>query len=646
MFYEKDKNDLLNFKINSYYKVIISLVFVYFILYLFNVLKLDKGIRLIELYYCLISVVVLVILNTTRRVNNKEIVSLLIVTFSFIGIYEFSLILIDDFYVQTASVWIYLKIKDIYMVLLMALSYCFLGMTIDRRKSFSVIFGITLFFINLVNIYLLDEIIFNSMIVIISFVTIVVNMVGGKIYKDEFLIRNGIVSTTLLFHYGIYVLSILNIIDVFIDYGKGPRIFILRLILFIIFITGAITIIDKCINRPYENIFEDLIIKNKKMNEINLKVIKQNRELEYAHMRIMKNDNLLQSFFNNIPIPLIILNKNTNRIAFANPSFAELINVHKIKQIINRKIDSLIIIQNDNLYDENNNIVRGSIKTREGTKYVEIETLDDKKKSDESIVLITDITEEVKINRIKEEIKNKEFDEKLKRDFLSNISHDLKTPVNVIYSAAQLIDVYCKDGNFVGIEKYSEIMRQNCVSLIEFTNDLIEKSKFEGKNSSVNLKVENIVVVVEEVVMSLIEYAKSKDILLIFDTDEEELYAEVEVNYMQRIIMNIISNSIKFCDKNGRIDISIKDLNEYIKIMFVDNGKGMDEEILKNVFERYTVGRNNMNISEKGTGIGMSVVKKLVESQNGFIKVNSKIDKGTIIEILFKKVKYNEEFKN
>lgn len=116
---------------------------------------------------------------------------------------------------------------------------------------------------------------------------------------------------------------------------------------------------------------------------------------------------------------------------------------------------------------------------------------------------------------MKETMENKKLDEKLKSDFLSNISHDLKTPINVIYSATQVIKMYIENNNYEMVRKYNNISKQNCISLIRLTNNIIDTSRIYADYLTPNLRVKNIVDVAEDVVTSLVDYAESKEIHLI-----------------------------------------------------------------------------------------------------------------------------------
>ncbi|WP_111937391.1 sensor histidine kinase [Clostridium paraputrificum] len=409
----------------------------------------------------------------------------------------------------------------------------------------------------------------------------------------------------------------------------------------IIMVMYTLVLMNNIVNIPYNILFKDLFEKGTEMGNLNTKIVEKNKELEFSQNIVMKKEKIFKSFFQNVPIPLIILNKETLRIAFANSSFINVEN-KSLKSIINKKITSVINIDegkfNNLNYSEGKRILRGSISNEGDLKYFDIELIDSSTSSDEIILILNDVTSKVKVDSMKEAIQNKMLEENLKRDFLSNISHDLKTPINVIYSATQLEECLLKNNNIDGLKKYNTISKQNCISLIRLANNLIDTSRIESDYISANLKVKNIVEIIENIIATLVDYAHNNNVDLIFDTNEEEVYVELDEDFMQRIIVNLISNSIKFCNYNGMIKINVRAYYKKVLVSVQDNGIGMEEEFIKDIFNRYSMGKNNEAKSNKGTGIGMFIVKRLMEIQNGNVFVNSKIGEGTRFDLVFNRV--------
>lgn len=505
-----------------------------------------------------------------------------------------------------------------------------------KRVSTFVILLNGIFFVNYIAILINMEwvIVFNNI-----FILVFMHFQDKKL-KGVRTVIGSKVNTVILFMYIIKLIAIANIVTVLVPYKYTFIIFLHGIVMFVTYIYMLVSIIDKLISRPYKMLFADLYKENIELDILNGKVVKKNRELELSQAIIRKKEKMFKTFFVNVPVPLVIISKN-GRILFANSSFQKLLEEDNIKNIINKKIINIIDINNfknfDQLMEEKDSKFTGVIRSNRNTKYVDIDVVEISGNENEILFILNDVTTRVNIGKLKTDMENTKFQERIKSDFLSNISHDLKTPINVIYSASQLITMFIKREDKQSLIKYNMICKLNCFSLIRLTNNLIDSSRIYSDYLSPNICVKNIVEIVEEVVMSLIDYAKSKNISLVFDTDEEEIYTSIDEEFMQRIIINLISNSIKFTNKDGKIEVIIHNEEKEVVIKVKDNGVGMDNEFIASAFKRYSMGKNNSQSKEKGTGIGLFVVKKLIEKQDGKINIISEKNKGTEVQMKFNK---------
>ncbi|MCC9294273.1 HAMP domain-containing histidine kinase [Clostridium sp. WLY-B-L2] len=217
-------------------------------------------------------------------------------------------------------------------------------------------------------------------------------------------------------------------------------------------------------------------------------------------------------------------------------------------------------------------------------------------------------------------------------EFISNISHELKTPLNVIFSAIQVLAL-CKDytdKNYINKQsKYLEIMKQNCYRLMRLINNLLDISKLDSGFIKLNLHNRNIVSVVEDITSSLAPYVEDKGINLTFDTNVEEKIMAVDPDKMERIILNLLSNAVKFTPENGEIYVDVLDKGDNVYIKVKDTGVGIPEDKLQVIFERFgQVGRDYVDNS-KGSGIGLYLVKSFVELHGGEISVKSTLNVGS-----------------
>ena len=172
-------------------------------------------------------------------------------------------------------------------------------------------------------------------------------------------------------------------------------------------------------------------------------------------------------------------------------------------------------------------------------------------------------------------------------------------------------------------------MYQNCYRLLRLINNILDITKIESGFYQLNLCKCNIVNLVEDIVQSVADYLINKDISIIFDTDVEEKYINCDPDKIERIMLNLLSNAIKFTNPGGEILVNIFDKGDYIIISVKDDGVGIPEEKLKLIFDRFVQADKSTRRNSEGTGIGLSLVHSLVKMQNGTIKVESELNKGT-----------------
>ncbi|GKZ08206.1 hypothetical protein ANS017_07030 [Paraclostridium bifermentans] len=261
-----------------------------------------------------------------------------------------------------------------------------------------------------------------------------------------------------------------------------------------------------------------------------------------------------------------------------------------------------------------------------------------------------------KINYQKELIIAKETAENMQKsqsNFISNISHELRTPVAVIMSANQILDINMKKVN----NSYSEsnlnktnIIKQNCNRLLRLTNNIIDIAKVDSGFMNLKLKNVDIIFLLESIVTSVIPYADCKNIDIIFDTNCEELTMSVDPDKIERIVLNLISNAIKFSKDNTNIyiNVNIDEEQNVLEFSVKDTGIGMKSEDLERIFDRFTQVDDIMVRKNEGSGIGLSLVKIFTNMHKGDVIVNSKLGEGSefivILPIRFIETEKDDDF--
>jgi PAS domain S-box-containing protein len=234
-----------------------------------------------------------------------------------------------------------------------------------------------------------------------------------------------------------------------------------------------------------------------------------------------------------------------------------------------------------------------------------------------------------------------------KSNFIANISHELRTPIAVILSGIQLIEVNINSNeseNKQNLSNHIRTIKQNCYRLLRLVNNIIDVTKFDAGFRKLDLKNLNIVSLVEDITISVVEYAKLKGITIIFDTDEEEKIIAVDPDKIERILLNLLSNAIKFTPKKGCIFVKILNKTDSVIVSIEDTGIGVPAEKKEMIFEKFQQIDNTFTRKNEGSGIGLSIVKSFVELHDGKISLTSELGKGSkfIIEFPVKKLHENQ----
>ncbi|NMM64295.1 GHKL domain-containing protein [Clostridium sp. P21] len=233
----------------------------------------------------------------------------------------------------------------------------------------------------------------------------------------------------------------------------------------------------------------------------------------------------------------------------------------------------------------------------------------------------------------------------LKTQLFSTVSHELKTPINIIYSSLQLLESFHKDSSSANTDemfsKYSKVMKQNCFRLIRLVNNLIDMNKIELGFFNLKLKNNNVVKIVEDITLSIVEYARLKNINIVFDTQIEEKIIAIDEEKVERIMLNLLSNAIKFTDRGGKIYVNIYDEDSNILISVKDTGTGIPHDMLEKIFDTFTQVDASLRRNVEGSGIGLSIVKSLVKMHGGEVSVKSKLGFGSefIVKLPLKLIK-------
>jgi len=242
------------------------------------------------------------------------------------------------------------------------------------------------------------------------------------------------------------------------------------------------------------------------------------------------------------------------------------------------------------------------------------------------------------LNNMAENIENLS---KGKQAFYTHLLHELKTPLNVIFSSIQLIDAYKKNTDCetyrTKTSKQMKIILQNCLRIMRITNNLIDIKRHDSGFLKIKPDNYDIVKLIKDITNSVKRYTESKGIHLLFESSVQSMIIACDPDMIERIMLNLISNAIKFTDKGGTITVGISEEEKYIIISVTDTGIGIPEKKLGKIFELYSKDEEDVIHNKEGTGIGLYLVKAFVEAHDGKIKATSAVSKGTTFDIALPK---------
>ncbi len=259
--------------------------------------------------------------------------------------------------------------------------------------------------------------------------------------------------------------------------------------------------------------------------------------------------------------------------------------------------------------------------------------------SDRFVVTISDRTSEKQTEYILEESLRiaKEANE-AKSTFLSNMSHDIRTPMNAITGIAELLNRNTE--NPEKIKEYASKITASSRHLLGLINDVLDMSKIESGNITLNISEISLAEITEEIDVIIRPQAKAKQQdfeIFVHDISNEHLLGDrVRIN---QILINILSNAIKYTPAGGRIELIINQLphnsNNYVNLQFVikDNGIGMSDDFQKNIFQPFSREISSVTNKVQGTGLGMAITKNLVDLMGGTIGVESKLGEGSVVTV-------------
>lgn len=244
-------------------------------------------------------------------------------------------------------------------------------------------------------------------------------------------------------------------------------------------------------------------------------------------------------------------------------------------------------------------------------------------------IYIRDITYIKESNDIKKQYREYLKEEREKEKFYANIAHELRTPINVIYTGIQLNDIYIKNRQYDNIKSNIKKIKLNSNRLIRTINNFIDANKIMEGYLVPDIRTYNIVPIIEDISIATKRYMEKINNTIIFDAEEEEIYANIDKSMMQRVMLNILSNYVKYGKENGHLYIGISLEGQEIFIIISSDKYLIPTEDIPNLFNKFGKINNGLDREAEGVGLGLYISKGFMQLQEGTIAVESSEEEGT-----------------
>lgn len=497
----------------------------------------------------------------------------------------------------------------------------------NKLKSFLIITIITLIstyieynYIPIYNLSVIKFYKYYNIFLAILYIIIAIKFFEKSLHKKEY-IYSVIGSSALMF-------SIKSIYDFYYILNPSKEIALTSsstiFLGFIIFILGLFIELSQSIKinkilDQQRSLFIKIIDENKHSDII---ICDDNYNIIYKNTKTLK-DMKESKYFNNLEI------KIGNKFDIEKIYKGEL-NIHEIEY----EISKLGCYSKDIYIKDIDKILDISIQVFEicNKKY--------------RVLTIKDVSEKYELEKALLEYEKIKQEDIIKNEFFSNISHELKTPLNIIYSANQLLGVSVQKSNFKEIYiKYKDCLDINCKRMLRLIDNIVDITKLDVGFKYPEFDNYDVVKIVEDMTLSVASYANIKGIEVLFDTDVEELDIKCDPDMLERIVLNLLSNAIKFSEEGGSILVEIFSDETWVGIKVKDDGIGIPLNIQDKIFDRFVQGDKSMRRKKEGSGIGLSLVKSLVELMDGKIYLQSDGKNGTEFTVLLPNKLVEEEDK-
>jgi two-component system phosphate regulon sensor histidine kinase PhoR len=344
--------------------------------------------------------------------------------------------------------------------------------------------------------------------------------------------------------------------------------------------------------------------------------------------RLQRQEGELATLLEHLPVGVVLVNRH-RKIKMVNPAASDLLGTnlqinHMLYADANNHFGLLSLIEKT-MQEQDNQRDTLVFETALGKKTLEVSTIYDTTSTQyfQIIILLYDITEVAQL-------------EQMQADFVSNASHELKTPITAISGFTETLLAGAKDDPAT-LEQFLKIIDDESKRLIDLIEDVLSISRLNGELGSSDvfepLDLKDWV----QHELDTIQVVADKKNIELRDNVTDGMIIETQVNSLGQIIKNLVGNAIKYGKKDGFVDVSAEKLTDGWRLIVKDDGIGIPTNQQQRVFERFYRGDPSRTRQiASGTGLGLAIVKELVEKMNGQLFLKSQVGVGTTITMDFK----------
>lgn len=224
-----------------------------------------------------------------------------------------------------------------------------------------------------------------------------------------------------------------------------------------------------------------------------------------------------------------------------------------------------------------------------------------------------------------------EESQRMRRELMANIAHELRTPLTSISGYMEALS----DGVVPATTETYEMIQNESSRLSRLVDDLQRLSRAESGRESVDLTVIRIAPFLERIKLKMKPQYLAKGVLLLTSVKPSGLELTTDEDKLDQVLVNLLDNALRYTDSGGEVKVACREADGLLEMKVQDSGRGIGPEHLPHIFERFYRADKSRSREEGGSGIGLTIVKRYVESVGGHIKVESGVGKGTVFTITF-----------